>query len=149
MSPSRLAQLRAAPRRRLCSTAKGHRAQRWPLLFHELDMDRTLNASVSPGRAIPVELVVRIDTAKSYTKNTLLAFIDFTLMDLGLSIKGAAIHEKDGKRWVSMPSRSYSDAEGTHWAPIIEFDSKEARYRVNDAVVAAFERFSAGGGSER
>ena len=91
-------------------------------------------------------LEVRIDAAKPYLKNTLIAFVDFTLVELGLSIKGATAHEKEGKRWVSMPSRSYSDAEGTHWAPVIEFASKESRYRINDAVLAAFEQFFGGGG---
>jgi DNA-binding cell septation regulator SpoVG len=90
-------------------------------------------------------LAVRIDAVKAYSKNTLVAFLDFTLLDIGLSIKGATVHEKEGSRWVGMPARSYSDAEGAHWAPIIEFASKEARYRINDAVLAAYDLHSAGG----
>jgi DNA-binding cell septation regulator SpoVG len=88
------------------------------------------------------ESAVRIDASKPYTKNTLRAFVDFTLIELGISIKGATIHEKNGERWVSMPSRSYSDAEGTHWAAVIEFTSQEARDRMKRAVLAAFDRFS-------
>jgi len=82
---------------------------------------------------------VRIDSAKRYAKNTLVSFVDFTLLEAGLSIKGAAIHEKEGSRWVSMPSRSYSDAQGTHWAPVVEFASKEARSRISEAVLTAFD----------
>ncbi len=92
---------------------------------------------------------VRIDSAKRYSKNTLIAFIDFTLLEAGLSIKGASIHEKEGSRWVSMPSRSYSDAAGTHWAPIIEFASKEARSRINDAVLMAFEEYASSEGGRQ
>ena len=92
---------------------------------------------------------VRIDSAKRYSKNTLVAFVDFTLIEAGLSIKGASIHEKEGSRWVSMPSRSYSDATGMHWAPIIEFASKEARSRINDAVLLAFDAHSSAGESHR
>jgi DNA-binding cell septation regulator SpoVG len=92
---------------------------------------------------------VRIDSAKRYSKNTLIAFIDFTLLEAGLSIKGASVHEKEGARWVSMPSRSYSDAAGTHWSPIIEFASKEARSRVNEAVMQAFEAHSVAEGGRQ
>jgi DNA-binding cell septation regulator SpoVG len=90
-------------------------------------------------------LAVRIDAIKAYSKNTLVGFCDFTLPDVGLSIKGATIHEKEGSRWVSMPARSYSDSEGTHWAPIVEFASREAKYRINDAVLAAYDLHAVGG----
>ncbi len=99
--------------------------------------------SVSGKSAAP--LSVRVDAVKPYVKNTMLSFVDFTLLGVGLSIKGASIHEKDGKRLVSLPSRSYSDREGPHWAPIIEFASKEARGLITDRVLAAFEEYSAGG----
>lgn len=92
---------------------------------------------------------VRIDSGKRYSKNTLIAFIDFTLLEVGLSIKGASIHEKEGLRWVSLPSRSYTNAEGTHWAPVVEFASKEARSRINDAVLAAFEEYAAAEGGRQ
>ena len=97
----------------------------------------------------PPAISVRIDSAKRYSKNTLVAFIDFTLIEAGLSIKGASIHEKEGSRWVSLPARSYSDVQGTHWAPIIEFANKEARYRINAAVLEAFDQYSAAEGGER
>ncbi|MDP9113139.1 MAG: septation protein SpoVG family protein [Acidobacteriota bacterium] len=97
----------------------------------------------------PPAISVRIDSAKHYSKNTLVAFVDFTLIEAGLSIKGASIHEKEGARWVSLPSRSYSDAQGTHWAPVVEFASKEARSRINDAVLAAFEEYAAAEGSRQ
>ena len=86
---------------------------------------------------------VRIDSVKVYSKNTLVAFLDFTVIEFGLSIKGATIHEKEGSRWVSLSARNYTDAQGTHWAPIIEFASKEARSRINAAVIAAFDQHSA------
>src|SRR5579863_1605384 len=88
-------------------------------------------------------LAVRIDAVNPYVKNTLLSFVDFTFTEIGLSFKGATVHAKEGRRWIGMPARSYSDADGTHWVDIIEFDSKEARRRINDAVLAAFDAFSA------
>jgi len=91
------------------------------------------------------DLAVRIDASKPYSKNTLIAFIDFTLLEIGLSIKGASIHEKEGKRWVSMPAREYVKDGERSWTPIIEFASKEARYAISDSVVAAYDRHAGGG----
>src|SRR5579863_3552014 len=101
-------------------------------------------ASARDQREQPA-LAVRIDAAKPYVKNTLLSFVDFTLCEIGLSFKGATVHAKDGRRWIGMPARSYSDAEGTHWVDIVEFSSREARDRITNAVLAAFDRFSTAG----
>ena len=90
-------------------------------------------------------LAVRIDAAKPYSKNTLIAFLDFTLLDIGLSIKGATVHEKEGSRWIGMPAREYAKDGVKSWTPVIEFASKEARYRVNDSVLAAYDLHLAGG----
>ena len=102
----------------------------------------TRNRQTPDSRSSPA-ISVRIDSAKRYSKNTLIAFVDFTLIEAGLSIKGASLHEKEGSRCVSMPSRSYSHAQGTHWAHVVEFTSKESRSRINDAVLAAFEEYAA------
>ena len=86
-------------------------------------------------------LNVRIESVKLYSKNTLIAFVDFTLLDVGLTIKGSTVHEKEGKRWIGMPAREYQTNEGKAWAPIVEFADKESRYVLNDSVLAAFEEF--------
>jgi hypothetical protein len=78
-------------------------------------------------------------------KNTLQAWIDFTLLDIGLAIKGAAIHEKEGRRWLSLPSREYVKNGEKSWIPTIEFSSREAADRITNAVLAAFDEFSAAG----
>jgi DNA-binding cell septation regulator SpoVG len=80
---------------------------------------------------------------KAFSKNTLIAFVDFTILDVGLTVKGSTVHEKEGKRWVGMPAREYTTDEGRKWVPIIEFDSKESRHALNDSVLAAFEAFQA------
>lgn len=86
---------------------------------------------------------VRIDEFKPMQKNTLQGFLAFTFLDLGLCVKGATIHQKQDSRWVSMPAREYQTDEGRKWVPVIEFDSRESRYSVNDAVIAAFDAFQA------
>ena len=89
------------------------------------------------------KLNIRIDAVKAFTKNTLIAFVDFTILEVGLTIKGSTIHEKEGKRWVGMPAREYTTEEGRKWVPVIEFDSKESRYALNDSLLAATEGFQA------
>ena len=48
---------------------------------------------------------------KPLQKGTLLGFFDL-LLDSGLQIDGMSLHEKDGKRWVSFPSRPYQGGNG-------------------------------------
>jgi DNA-binding cell septation regulator SpoVG len=107
-------------------------------------MSNTEVRTERPGGGGSAAPAVRIDAHKVYQKNTLKGFIDFTLLDVGLAIHGASVHEKESRRWISMPSRSYTDAEGAHWTPIVEFVTREARDRINDAVLKALDAFSAG-----
>jgi hypothetical protein len=51
------------------------------------------------------------------------------------------IHEKEGKRWVGMPSREFVSDGVSRWSPIVDFSSKEARWTANDAVLAAYDAF--------
>lgn len=87
-------------------------------------------------------LEVRIDSVKPYTKNTLRAFVDFELTEIGLLVHGATLHEKDDARWISLPSREYSTAEGRAWAPLLECPDKYAKYRLQDSVLAAYDAFT-------
>jgi hypothetical protein len=66
--------------------------------------------------------------------NTLLGFADVLLGQTHLRIYDCAIHEKGGRRWVSLPGRPMIDREGvvmrdehgkTKYARILEFDSRE------------------------
>jgi hypothetical protein len=95
----------------------------------------------------PEPIAVRIDEVKIYEKRTLKAFLNFTVLALGLRINGAMIHEKDGKRWVGMPAREYISEGAKHWSPIIDFVSKESRDAMNDAVLAAYDHYQATNGT--
>ena len=88
-------------------------------------------------------IAVRIDAVKVYEKRTLRAFIDFTVLALGMRVNGAMIHEKDGKRWVGMPAREYLSEGEKHWSPIVDFVSKETRDAMSDAVLAAYDTYKA------
>ena len=93
------------------------------------------------------QIAVRIDAVKVYEKRTLRAFIDFTVLTLGMRVNGAMIHEKDGKRWAGMPAREYISEGAKHWSPIVDFVSKESRDAMNDAVLAAYDQYQATNGA--
>jgi DNA-binding cell septation regulator SpoVG len=86
-------------------------------------------------------LSIRIDRVKPCSQKTLVAFIDFTILNFGLKINDCAVHSKDGERWVKMPSREYSTAEGKQWHPLVTFISREAHDALNEVVLQAFDRF--------
>lgn len=88
------------------------------------------------------------EAVKAHSNNTLRAFVDFTLLDIGLEIKGCAIHERENRRWLSLPSREYVKNGERTWIPVVEFSSREARDRITNAVLAAFDEFSTAGLSQ-
>ena len=91
---------------------------------------------------------VKVNAVKAHSNNTLRAFVDFTLLDIGLEIKGCAIHERENRRWLSLPSREYVKNGERTWIPVVEFSSREARDRITNAVLAAFDEFSTAGLSQ-
>ena len=67
-------------------------------------------------------------------KGSLRGFADLELPS-GLIIRGCTLFEKDGREWVSFPSRSYTDKDGaTKWQPLVEFAETAKAER------AAFQR---------
>src|SRR5262245_8206930 len=65
----------------------------------------------------------------------------------GLKVNECAVFERDATRWVSMPSRPYTKQDGTKaYQPIVNFDSREAKHRFQDAALAALDAFLKGGG---
>ena len=85
---------------------------------------------------------------KAYEKNTLRGFLSLSLPS-GLVIHNCALHQKDGARWIGLPSRQYTATDGkVSWSPMVEFASKEARYAFQDAALEAVDRFLAEGGGQ-
>jgi hypothetical protein len=77
------------------------------------------------------------------SKNTLQGFADLELPDLGVVIKDCPWHLKDGKEWVSFPSRPYEVAGERKWSPIVEFspDAKDLRWAFQKAALDAIHGF--------
>jgi hypothetical protein len=84
--------------------------------------------------------VIRCIRFRPYQKNTLVGFADLHLVRTGIIIRDCCLHEKNDKRWISFPARSYQDKYGhTLWSPVIEFaeDATAAREQFQQQAVAA------------
>jgi hypothetical protein len=63
---------------------------------------------------------------RSYVKGSMLGFANFYVPKMGLEIYGCSLWQKDGSRWVNLPSREYKDKEGnTKFSPALRFRDKE------------------------
>ena len=59
---------------------------------------------------------------KSYTKGSLQGFADLYIPKTGLEIYGCSIHQKDGRKWLNMPSKEYQNDDGeTKWSHCVRF----------------------------
>ena len=62
---------------------------------------------------------------KEINKNSLYGYADFWVEKMGLEIYGCAVFQIDGRKWISMPSREYKDADGnSKFIPILRFRQK-------------------------
>ena len=81
---------------------------------------------------------------KPYEKNTLRGFLSLTLPS-GLVIHNCALHQKDGARWIGLPSRQYTKDDGsTSYSPVIDFTSPDKRRNFQAAALAAVEQLLRG-----
>ena len=81
---------------------------------------------------------------KAVEKNTLRGFVSFTLPS-GLVVHNCSLHEKNGIRWIGLPSRRYAKDDGTvSYAPVVEFAHSEARERFRTTALSAVDRFMRG-----
>lgn len=49
---------------------------------------------------------------KKYIKGTLLGFADLKDPEKGFILQGCTVHQKEGQRWVNLPSKEYTDENG-------------------------------------
>jgi hypothetical protein len=60
---------------------------------------------------------------RSFQKGCMQGFASFFLPKMGLEIHGCSVWQKDGRRWVNLPSREYKDKETgeTKYSSVIRF----------------------------
>ena len=75
---------------------------------------------------------------KSHVKGALLGFADFSLPKMGIEIYGCSVHQKNGRRWVNLPSREYENEMGEKkYASYIRFiDSQHYSAFIEEALKA-------------
>lgn len=62
---------------------------------------------------------------KTINKGSLLGYADLFVPKMGLEIFGCSLHQKDGRRWINLPSREYTDDKGEKkFFSIIRFRNK-------------------------
>lgn len=83
---------------------------------------------------------ITVTNARKLSKGALIGFFDVTLPS-GMKLKGCTLLEKDGKKWIGLPSREWTKADGTKsYVPIIEIPDRDARDKFNAAVLPLAER---------
>ena len=100
--------------------------------------------------AAPTRPPVICTAWKPFERNTLRGFADLWLRAARLHVRGCAVHEKNGKRWVQLPARPQLDkgqalvrdaAGKIQYATILQFDDREVAERFNVAALKAVEDF--------
>ena len=82
---------------------------------------------------------------RPWARNTLVGFAVVNIVELKLTIKDVAIHQKDGSRWAQLPAKPQikdgavvkDDAGKQQWISIMEFSSREVRDAFSAATIAA------------
>ena len=95
-------------------------------------------------------MAIEVVSFREYQKNTLQGFVTLLLTTTGMEIRDITLHEKDGQRWISMPSKEYTDKYGERkWNPVGFFTEREALGACQGAALAAIEKHLAAMGKEQ
>jgi len=85
---------------------------------------------------------------KALERNTLRGFATVVVKELQLVIHDVAIHERDGKRWIGLPSKPQLDrdrntikneAGKVQYTPVVEFGSRKVADAFSARVLEALD----------
>jgi len=60
-----------------------------------------------------------------YEKGTLRGFADVRVPKFGMVFYSLSLHEKEGKRWINFPSKSYEKEGKKEWLPYFRFENRD------------------------
>lgn len=80
---------------------------------------------------------------RTQTSGALLGFADFFVPKMGLEIKGCTLFQKNGRRWLNLPSKEYEKDGEKKYAPIVKFREKEHQEAFATAAIKAIDDFCA------
>lgn len=85
---------------------------------------------------------IEIVVFRSYEKNTLKSFLSVRLTNAGLEIRDMTLHEKNGKRWIQLPSKPYQKDDGSQgWSYIVKFYHEARGKQFQKAVLEALDSY--------
>jgi hypothetical protein len=88
--------------------------------------------------------VIIIRGWKPYRLGTLAGYLDIELPG-GLVIHGCALLEKDGDRWISLPSKQRRTGVGAiTWVPTVSFPDRATRDEFQSLALAALDAYLTG-----
>ena len=93
-------------------------------------------------------MAVEVTSFKPFQKNTLQGFATLRLTNIGLEIRDVCLHEKSGKRWVQLPSKSYQKDGKQLWTYVLDFYDKSRAAQFQNAALSAIDRFNQEGGRD-
>ena len=100
---------------------------------------RNTNKNTNNKKPIP-KITARIDQINDNEESSLAAFASVNIGG-AVAIHGLRIFESEKGRFVSMPTRSYTDRNGeTKYADIAHPITAEAREAISEAVLAAYDQ---------
>jgi len=68
---------------------------------------------------------VEITKFREFRKNSLIGFCNILMTNIGLEIRDATVHTKDGNQWIGLPPKPYEKEDGsTGYSYIIKFTDK-------------------------
>ena len=71
-------------------------------------------------------------------RGALIGVFDVTLIAVGMTIRGAKLFAKDGRRWIGMPDREWTTRDGARrFEPVVEIADRGAADRFRDQVLDA------------
>jgi hypothetical protein len=92
---------------------------------------------------------VEITSFKPFEKSSLRGFLTIRMSNIGLEIRDATVHQKDGKRWIGLPAKSFQKDGEIRWSPICDFYDKARAEQFQRACLQALDEFLSKGGGGR
>jgi DNA-binding cell septation regulator SpoVG len=85
---------------------------------------------------------ITVTNYKAHQKGSLAAFFS-VILPSGFIVHECKLFQKEGRRWIGLPSRPFTGKDGTRaYAPILEFTNREACERFRETVLDAIDAIS-------
>jgi len=83
---------------------------------------------------------IEVKSFRKFQKGTLLGFGTIFLSGAGLEIRDISLHQKDGEKWVAMPSKKHEAEDGTKkYSPLVRIPDKARWAKFQQEAVKALE----------